>query len=390
MPNLKYKYSLTYEYFRALIFAKVVKNSEEAVRLLTNIINEDNYYIEASFSLWKILQKYFLLKEKEISSPNRSKSPKSVKPNKEEINGILLKFSYFMIKICQNEEISFSDWIKAYVLYSKSLYYNKKYDQAIQILISLLDIFANIPHEDIKFLSEINKDNKISITNVFVNFDTALNFYSKYHVFRKCEEIFINNYNRKDNIILFDKENDSNLEEEEKQIEVENKLQENLLNLNLNLEIKEVKHDVSNYNDLPIQEAEIDSIRSLEKNLLPIQNDIITNEKVTKQYLVKENKKNETKKMDKSNSTRSSGKRKKNISNLVYDPNFIDLSNEFNNILNEDNDSEMRKVCNTGDEFKILDLNIKTLDKFEEYLDNNIDNIEVQQDNFTCKQIDKL
>jgi hypothetical protein len=389
MPNIKYKYSLTYEYFRALIFAKVVKNSEEAIRLLTNLINEDNYFVEASFSLWKILQKLFLQKEKETNSPNRSKSQKSLKPSKQEINSVLLKFSYFMIKICQNEEVSFSDWIKAYILYSKSLYYNERYDQAIQVLISLLDIFANMPHEDIKFLSEINKDNKISITNVFVNFDTALNFYSKYHVFKKCEEIFLNNYYKKENIVLFENVENINNFEDEHDIELENKLQENLLKLNLDLESKKEKVDVSNDNHLILQEGDSDSIRSLEKNLMPIKSDIIKNKNSNKHYphLEIDNKKNDAEKLEKSLSTPSSGKPKKNMSNLIYDPNFIDLSNEFNNIMNDENDSEIRKVCNKGDDFKIPDLNIRTLDKFEEYLDNNIDNLEVQQDNFTCKLI---
>jgi hypothetical protein len=103
---------------------------------------------------------------------------------------ILLRFSLYLLKISHSSEVSYEDWIKCYVLFSKALYLDGKLDDALELLRGILDIFANIPLDDIKYLSEINKNNKISLKNNFFNFDFALSFYSKYHVYSKCEAIF--------------------------------------------------------------------------------------------------------------------------------------------------------------------------------------------------------
>jgi hypothetical protein len=104
---------------------------------------------------------------------------------------MLLLFSHFMIKNAHDHEVTFGDWLKSYILYSNALYYNNRYDDAIELLRSLLDIFSNIPIEEIKYLTEIYKTNKVSTTNNLVNFDKALGFYNKYHVYKKCEAIFL-------------------------------------------------------------------------------------------------------------------------------------------------------------------------------------------------------
>jgi hypothetical protein len=104
---------------------------------------------------------------------------------------LLLSFSYFMIGISHDEEVTFDDWIKSYILYAKALFLNERKDDAIELLRSLLDIFSNIPLDEIKFLSEIHKSNKITTTNNLFNFDRAIRFYSKYHVYKKCEGIFL-------------------------------------------------------------------------------------------------------------------------------------------------------------------------------------------------------
>ncbi len=316
-------------------------------------------------------------------------SPSSHLPSKQEINKILLKFSFFILKISQNEEISFSDWIKAIILYSKSLYYNEKFDQAIQSLIYLLDIFAITPHENIKFLSEINKDNKISITNVFVNFDLALNFYSKHHVYKKCEDIFLDNYVKKENMILFDNletliENDGdqkNKIEEENiftlKIFEENELEKDF-SRSFENNIKNVNADNLNEDEIITSENKIENFLDPDPELYPpLEINTIRNLNLNLDIL--ENFKNEN--LEKSLSS-SSDKPKKSCSNLIYDPNFIDLSNEFNNLINDHNDTD-RKVSSFGENIKVPDLNIKTIAKLEEYLDNNIDNIGVKQENFT-------
>jgi len=87
-----------------------------------------------------------------------------------------------MLKSSHSNEVNFSEWIKSYVLYAKALYLNARYEDSVELLRNLLDVFANIPLEEVKFLSEVNKNNRISMTNVFEYFEWALNFYSKYQL----------------------------------------------------------------------------------------------------------------------------------------------------------------------------------------------------------------
>lgn len=140
--------------------------------MLTNIINTDPEFMNAYFGLWRVIRYLGDMR-------------------------ILLNFSYFTIRRAHSIEVTFEDWIKSYILYAKALTFNKRYEEALELLRNLLDIFANIPLEEIKFLSEIHKNNKISSTNNFVNFDYALSFYSKYHVYSKSESIFHLNYRLK-------------------------------------------------------------------------------------------------------------------------------------------------------------------------------------------------
>jgi hypothetical protein len=44
--------------------------------------------------------------------------------------------------------------------------------------------------DEIRSLAEINKQNSIQLTNVSMNLDHALDFYSRYSVYKKCELIF--------------------------------------------------------------------------------------------------------------------------------------------------------------------------------------------------------
>jgi hypothetical protein len=137
-----------------------------SIQIFTNIINASSTFMNAYFELWKII-----------------KMKKDYK--------LLLIFSYYMIGLSHDEEVTFDDWIKAYILYARALFLNERKDDAIQLLRSLLDIFSNIPLDEIKFLSEIHKSNKITTTNNLFNFDRAIRFYSKYHVYKKCEGIFL-------------------------------------------------------------------------------------------------------------------------------------------------------------------------------------------------------
>lgn len=124
---------------------------------------------------------------------------------------LFLYYSFFMLKVSHSNEVSVSDFIKSYVLLSKALFLNSKFDEAVNLLRNLLDTFACIPIEDLKYLSEIYRLNNISLTNMFVNFDSSLKFFSKYHVYEKSKGIFVmlanlrkkNNYKEK---VFFNKD----------------------------------------------------------------------------------------------------------------------------------------------------------------------------------------
>lgn len=344
VPNIKYKYLIRYEYYRALIFLNVVKNYEEALRLLTNILNEDNTFIQAGITLWEMLKhKGSLMLESGRRASDKDR--------------ILLKLSYFILKVAQSEEVPLTCWIKSWIIYAKSLYFNKKFEQATQVLISLLDIFANIPHEEIKFLSEINKDNKISITNVFVNFELALNFYSKFHVYRKCEDIFQDNYMKRNNYLDNLNEFIACSGEHMENIDINNHKDEDNLFAEFAVQHTEEENDSRSYE------------HTFTKSNANIEIDINVDD-------VKEGKSENTHKS-------LNNAIQKNTSGFIYDPNFVDLSNEFNFINDEMIEKEFKKITQFENK-KVPDLNIKTISKLEEYLDNNIDNIEIQEDNFTC------
>jgi hypothetical protein len=56
---------------------------------------------------------------------------------------------------------------------------------------------AYIPLEEAKYLNSVYYQNKISTTNFFVNFDKALQFFSRYHIYKKSMGIFNFNFNFK-------------------------------------------------------------------------------------------------------------------------------------------------------------------------------------------------
>lgn len=249
--NLKMNKSFVYEYYKALCYFYIDKNVSEGIKILMNIINTKKHYMNALFALWKILA--FLREYK-----------------------LLLNFSYFIIKIAHRNEVSASDWIKSYMLYSKALMFNKKYDEAIILLINTLDLFAHVPLEEAKYLNSIYKLNKISTTNFFVNFDKALQFYSKYHVYKKNQAIFQHNYtlkkvrkNMKSDMFL---NNHNNLVElksdkESRENDSQNQIQVSMMNslrssLTAN-SVVELQNKIDSSNTL--QDLEIDNLNKLEE-----------------------------------------------------------------------------------------------------------------------------
>lgn len=173
-PNIKYFKSVIYEYHKAVSLFYVDKSIFDALKILFNIINAKKHFMPAHFQIWKILN--FLQDYK-----------------------LLLDFSYFTIKVSHLNEVAFNDWTQSYVYYAKALYLNGKSEEAVNLLKNVLDVFSITPLEKVKLLSEIAKSNSIASSNVFENFDKALTFYSKYHVFQKNEEIFENNFSHQRN-----------------------------------------------------------------------------------------------------------------------------------------------------------------------------------------------
>ena len=112
---------------------------------------------------------------------------------------LLIDFSFLMVKISHSSDVLYEDWLKCYILYSKALFLDNKFDEALELLRGLLDIFVNIPLDGIKYVSEINKKNKISLKNNFIDNENIMNFYSKYHIYTKCEAIFCTRLKKKDN-----------------------------------------------------------------------------------------------------------------------------------------------------------------------------------------------
>lgn len=170
--NVKLFKNVLYEYYKALSLFYVDKSVFDSIKILFNVINSKKHFMPAHFLTWKIIcyqQDYKLL----------------------------LDFSYFMIKVSHQNEVGFNDWVQSYIYYAKALFLNNKSEDAITLLRNILDIFSIIPIDEVKFLSEVVKSNKISSTNVFINFDKALSFYSKYHVYQKNEAIFQLNYTAK-------------------------------------------------------------------------------------------------------------------------------------------------------------------------------------------------
>jgi hypothetical protein len=244
--NLKMNKNFVYDYYKALCYFYIDKNVSEGIRILMNIINTKKHYMNALFALWKILA--FLREYK-----------------------LLLNLSYFIIKIAHRNEVSASDWIKSYMLYSKALMYNKKYDEAIILLINTLDLFAHVPLEEAKYLNSIYKQNKISTTNFFVNFDKALQFYSKYHVYKKSQAIFQHNYtlkkgrkNMKNDIFL---NNVIDIKSERENKETDTLIQISMMNTfkssNTTNSVIELQNKIDSSNTL--NDLEIDNINKLEE-----------------------------------------------------------------------------------------------------------------------------
>lgn len=171
-----------------------LENTNEAIRILTNIITTNKNFIKVGFKLWKLL--YISVKTNFHSYDNgyQQREMANFQAFKNYYQNVLLKYSFYLIKICSDAGIFFSYFVKAIFKYVKALFLAEKYDDCIQLLINLLDLYCFIPVDNLKFLSEVNKKNNIHPINNIVELDSLFNFFSKDKIYKKSEEIF-NNYN---------------------------------------------------------------------------------------------------------------------------------------------------------------------------------------------------
>jgi len=163
-PNIAENFNITYDYFKVELLFYGKKDIKEAITLLMSIIQRNKYYMKANYLLWDIIKTL-------------------------EDYHLLIKYSYYLIKICHSEHVVYADWLNSYKLYAKALFLNNMYEDAIHILMNTLDIFVTLPIDEIKFINVIHKKNNISLTNEFVN-SSANVFFSKKRIFEKSIEYF--------------------------------------------------------------------------------------------------------------------------------------------------------------------------------------------------------
>lgn len=166
-PNLKFNRSTTYEYYRGYIIFLINKDIDKALEICINLIDYNKSFFPAIKIIWKIIKLHF----------------------KDET--LLLKFSLLAIHLTFNSEVTTDDWLQVYLLYAKALMLNRKLNDALDILRNLLDLFAIINLDNLAYLNQIYKANKKTSTNNLLDLDYILSFYSRSHVYNKCEDIFI-------------------------------------------------------------------------------------------------------------------------------------------------------------------------------------------------------
>ncbi len=375
-------------------------------------MNFNNTFVKAGFELWNLIYRYLKINDSIVlKSAQNDINDNSRSQNLEDefiensqnlqmkIYSILLNYSYFLVKLAHNDDVCNSYWVKAYLKYSKALFLNEKYDKCISVLINLLDIFSVIPLEEIKFLNVVNIKNKISIVNNYENFDIILKFYSKVHVYKKCEEIFYENhinveseYKSKDeNSIdeynenssrsrmsgtlskyrnkffddIFAEENEKGNNENQQKEKIE--LKENpLIDSSEKNDILNLSHQNKPENSLNI-ELEKKKLETINKNIL-----------------------NQNKVNLSDFSLMEGNKDKNNVKTELYKKfQKIDLNENYIKEIYTDNLIYEDDIYGEGNdiEYNIRDLNVKSLNKFEEYLYNNTEKIEVPLVNLKCKKI---
>jgi hypothetical protein len=321
-PNIRENYTLNYDFYKGLIHFYVEKNFSKALEIFVNILNNNNLFMNSYFAIWRLLK---------VKGDLR----------------ILLNFSYFMVRAAHNSEVTYEDWVKAYILYSKALSLTNKKEEASLLLRNLLDIFANIPLDEVKFLSEIHKANRVSTTNNFINFDYALSFYSKHHVYKKSEAIFHFNYKLKCGKEKFKiSEEDKlkyNLNEPTNQAEIKKKIARSL-----------TSQSITTFNDIGSRKSkkvvENNNAYAINNNSI-LQHSIEVNDNDDYPYL---------------NTNQENFEQMNHFTKDVFQNNLNNKSSK-----------------NIFEDVNIKNININTIDKLEEYVEKNIENIQISED-FTC------
>lgn len=163
------KFKFNKDYYRAYVMYKLnpIEEKQNILHLYSSIHLSNDYSllekIKSLFHLWK----YFNYQNKVI---------------------LQYKLAYYLSIVSSTENIPLSYWMKSFSLLSKSLLKMKKFDQSISVITSLLDIYIH---------NETYKSNcPINISNFYLNYEQAMNYYSKSNIFYKNKFIIDKAYQK--------------------------------------------------------------------------------------------------------------------------------------------------------------------------------------------------
>ena len=163
------KFRFNKDYYRAYVMYKLNPNEEKQniIHLYTSIHLSNDYSllekIRSLFHLWK-----YLKEQKNVT--------------------LQYKLAYYLCVVSSTENIPLPLWMKSFSLLSKSLIKMKKFEQSISVITSLLDIYIH---------NETYKTNcPINISNFYLNYEQAMNYYSKSNIFYKNKFIIDKAYQK--------------------------------------------------------------------------------------------------------------------------------------------------------------------------------------------------
>lgn len=157
--------------YKASCYFYVLRNLQKSSKILMSVIDKKKFLMEAHQLMWKI-----------------------IKHHKDYI--LLLKYSSLIVKLAHQDEVTTGNWTQSLIYYAKALALNGKHEEALELLRNLLDLYPNIPIDNLKYLNKVYQENKRFTTNFIPSTESALSLYSRYHVY-KISEYLLHKTSRK-------------------------------------------------------------------------------------------------------------------------------------------------------------------------------------------------